>query len=78
MSEQTICLCGCGQATKGGKFRSGHDAKLKKLLKAVLAGELPASSIPEAARLRKSEIGFLKGKGNRLGRAFTYQKAATA
>lgn len=27
-----VCLCGCGDRTKGGKFCQGHDAKLKSLM----------------------------------------------
>lgn len=25
--ETPLCLCGCGEHTKGGKFRPGHDAR---------------------------------------------------
>ena len=45
-----VCGCGCGDMTKGGKFRPGHDAKL---LSAVLAetraalAELPPAPIEE-------------------------------
>ena len=28
MSNRPMCLCGCGQRTKGGRFKPGHDAKL--------------------------------------------------
>ena len=28
------CLCGCGEMTKGGTFRPGHDAKYHAALKA--------------------------------------------
>lgn len=71
----TVCWCGCSTFTKGGKFCQGHDAKLKGLLAAVLAGEQPASAIPEVARTHKAEIGFLKGKGNKLNRAFSVKEA---
>jgi len=27
-----FCLCGCGEQTSGGKFKPGHDAKLKSRL----------------------------------------------
>ncbi len=27
------CLCGCGEATRGGRFRPGHDARLHGELK---------------------------------------------
>jgi hypothetical protein len=33
------CACGCGEPTKGGEFRMGHDARHKSnLIKEVLAG----------------------------------------
>lgn len=36
----TTCLCGCGTATKGGRFNPGHDAKLKyRLISEALAGK---------------------------------------
>lgn len=34
-----ICVCGCGEPTKGGEFRMGHDARHKSaLIKEALAG----------------------------------------
>ena len=24
-----VCKCGCGESTKGGRFRPGHDQKLR-------------------------------------------------
>jgi len=39
------CLC-CGEPTKGGKFRPGHDAKYKgKLQRAALAGDTAAVAV---------------------------------
>lgn len=34
-SKAPRCECGCGGATKGGRFLPGHDAKLKKELLAL-------------------------------------------
>ena len=31
-AERPDCLCGCGEKTGGGRFRPGHDAKLKSQL----------------------------------------------
>lgn len=43
MSKNAIsrpCACGCGEYTKGGEFRPGHDAKLRsKYLKRIEEGE---------------------------------------
>lgn len=40
--EQPTCICGCGEQTKGGKFRPGHDAKYKStLINEALAGNNP-------------------------------------
>jgi len=33
-----ICLCGCGEATKGGKFRPGHDQKLRVAIEEAAGG----------------------------------------
>lgn len=38
-NENPQCECGCGEITNGGRFRPGHDAKLKsRLIKEALAG----------------------------------------
>jgi hypothetical protein len=45
------CLC-CGQSTKGGRFRPGHDAKLRgKLLKLIKDGD-------RMAMLQLQELGW--------------------
>jgi len=42
MADQPQCICGCGETTKGGEFRPGHDAKYKShLVKEALAGGNP-------------------------------------
>jgi hypothetical protein len=33
-----VCYCGCGEETKGGKFRPGHDAKLLSALIEAIGG----------------------------------------
>lgn len=43
-TESPKCICGCGEATKGGQFRPGHDAKYKsQLIKEAMAGGNPAA-----------------------------------
>ena len=38
-TDRSKCLCGCGQRTKGGTFRPGHDARLRgKLLRREIRG----------------------------------------
>ena len=37
-SEAPQCECGCGEPTNGGRFRPGHDAKLKSQLIAEALG----------------------------------------
>ena len=32
------CACGCGQMTKGGKFKPGHDSGLLSALVATVGG----------------------------------------
>ncbi|MBR2657385.1 MAG: hypothetical protein IKD58_13045 [Loktanella sp.] len=32
------CICGCGEATKGGKFRPGHDQKLRAAIEQAAGG----------------------------------------
>ena len=33
-----ICICGCGEATRGGKFRPGHDQKLRAAIEDAAGG----------------------------------------
>jgi hypothetical protein len=33
-----ICYCGCGEETKGGKFKPGHDSKLISALIEAVGG----------------------------------------
>lgn len=37
-SNSSKCLCGCGQAV-AGRFRQGHDMKLRSLVTARMRGE---------------------------------------
>lgn len=32
------CICGCGEETKGGKFRPGHDQKLRAAIEQAAGG----------------------------------------
>ncbi|WP_372520235.1 hypothetical protein [Roseovarius sp.] len=32
------CLCGCGEKTKGGKYRPGHDQKLRTAIEEAVGG----------------------------------------
>ena len=34
----TTCICGCGEETKGGKFRPGHDQKLRSAIEDAAGG----------------------------------------
>jgi hypothetical protein len=34
----TTCICGCGEQTKGGKFRPGHDQKLRAAIEDAAGG----------------------------------------
>ena len=54
-----VCCCGCGGATKGGKFISGHDARCKSLLKAIIAGEKPRTEISPELLTSYASMGFV-------------------
>ncbi len=58
MDKFPLCQCGCGEPTKGGRFKPGHDAKLKRdlLLKANAGGK---RAIKKLEQLGWSK--FLKG-----------------
>jgi hypothetical protein len=47
MSEN-VCLCGCDQKTKGGKFCPGHDQKLRKAIEDAVGGLESLRIIAEA------------------------------
>ncbi len=38
-AEGPLCKCGCGEHTKGGTFRPGHDAKYHSAQKAAAAAQ---------------------------------------
>lgn len=42
-----MCCCGCGEVTKGGKFRPGHDQKLRKAIEDAVGGLESLRSIAE-------------------------------
>jgi hypothetical protein len=41
------CICGCGEETKGGKFRPGHDQKLRTAIEDAAGGLEPLRVIVE-------------------------------
>ena len=47
MSEK-VCICGCGEITRGGRFRRGHDQKLRKAIEDAVDGLENLRSIVEA------------------------------
>lgn len=74
--QRPVCLCGCGVVLVRHRnperqrfFRPGHDARLKSVAAAVLAGEIDRKQIPDAARALKDRLGFLKTRPE-LARAF--------
>ena len=36
----SVCACGCGETTRGGDFKPGHDAKLRARLEERVGGLL--------------------------------------
>lgn len=42
-----VCFCGCGEVTNGGKFRPGHDQKLRKAIDGDVGGLESLRSIAE-------------------------------
>ena len=46
-----VCLCGCGEELKQGKFKPGHDNKLRKSLEEAAGGLPLLAKLVEAARL---------------------------
>jgi hypothetical protein len=54
--EPQPCLCECGEKTLGGRFRPGHDAKLKSRL--VEAAKAPGVRVRGKARARLEELGW--------------------
>ena len=47
MSERE-CYCGCGETTRGGRFRPGHDQKLRKAIEDAVGGLDSLRAIVEA------------------------------
>ena len=65
--ERPVCLCGCGEQLVRHRnpdrqrlFKPGHDARLKSVAAAVIAGEVSGDTIPLAAKVLRDRIGFLK------------------
>ena len=36
--DMSVCICGCGEKTRGGKFRPGHDQKLRAAIECAAGG----------------------------------------
>ncbi len=54
------CECGCGGATRGGRFQPGHDARLKsQILRAIRNADAPAAE-RVAAMDRMHLLGWAK------------------
>ena len=56
--KRPVCLCGCGEALvrhrnpeRQRMFKPGHDARLKSIAAAVLAGDLPREAVPDPAKI---------------------------
>ena len=47
MSESECC-CGCGETTRGERFRPGHDQKLRKAIEEAVGGLESLRAIAEA------------------------------
>jgi hypothetical protein len=47
MSE-SVCICGCGETTRGGRFRPGHDQKLRKAIEDAVGGLESLRALAEA------------------------------
>lgn len=54
------CLCGCGSLTGGGRFRPGHDAKLKGALIKQIRDDNAKASERTMARAKLEELGWGK------------------
>jgi len=62
-----VCYCGCGGATKGGKFVPGHDAKVKGVLRKVLNGEADVHAIPVLMLDNYASINFVTSNPEYMG-----------
>jgi len=45
-----ICACGCNEPTKGGVYKPGHDAKLRKRIEENVGGLRNVEALVQAAR----------------------------
>ncbi len=59
----TSCECGCGELTAGGKFKPGHDQKLRSKLEAKAGDLLSVRDLVDSAHAysqgQMSESDFL-------------------
>ena len=61
------CCCGCSTRLEISKdparqkyFAQGHDARLKSILRKVLAGQMKRADIPQAARTNLARLKFVQ------------------
>lgn len=75
-SDKPYCLCGCGEQTKGGEFRPGHDARYK----AQLLNEAADGRNPEAEQIleQRGWLHFLAKRREVLARPKAPPKASPA
>lgn len=45
---ENVCICGCGEITRVGRFRPGHDQKLRKAIEDAVGGLENLRSLAEA------------------------------
>ena len=50
---QPACKCGCGEHTKGGQFRPGHDARYHAAQRA--AGKTPTYKLSAEVRAKRAQ-----------------------
>jgi hypothetical protein len=62
-----VCCCGCDTRLEVAEkpdrqkyFAQGHDARLKSILRKVLAGQMKRADIPQAARTNLARLKFVQ------------------
>lgn len=54
--DPRACECGCGENTKGGRYRPGHDAKHHARLKAEEKAKAEAAPVPGQTGIDGAEV----------------------
>lgn len=70
--DAPLCSCGCGQKTRGGTFRMGHDQRLRGFLSRneglkPIAAKFVASQ-PKSSEWRKLQVEGVKREEERVAR----------